>query len=94
MFDLKAGVWVKPSAHTKQRKAHRVPPSAPAVQLVTSLRATANAVAATTGTALSPYMFPGRNGQPITDIKRTWLSVCRAAGLTKPMEKPRRTDRW
>lgn len=31
MFDLDAGVWVKPSAHTKQRTEHRVPLSAPAV---------------------------------------------------------------
>ena len=31
MFDLEAGVWVKPSAHTKQRQPHRVPLSAPAI---------------------------------------------------------------
>ncbi len=30
MFDLDAGVWTKPSAHTKQRKDHRVPLSIPA----------------------------------------------------------------
>jgi integrase len=88
MFDLDAGVWVKPSAHTKQRKAHRVPLSAPAVQLLTDLRTTANAMAATTGAAVSPYVFPGRNGRPITDLKRTWLSVCRAAGLAERIEKP------
>lgn len=28
MFDLDKGVWVKPSAHTKQRREHRVPLSA------------------------------------------------------------------
>ena len=33
MFDLDNGIWVKPSAHAKQRKEHRVPLSAPAVQL-------------------------------------------------------------
>jgi integrase len=88
MFDLDAGIWVKPSAHTKQRKAHRVPLSAPAVQLLTDLRTTANAMAATTGAAVSPYVFPGRNGRPITDLKRTWLSVCRAAGLAERIENP------
>jgi integrase len=87
MFDLDAGIWVKPSAHTKQRKVHRVPLSAPAVQLLIDLRARANAAAATTGTAMSAYVFPGRNGQPITDLKRTWLSVCRAAGLAEQREK-------
>jgi integrase len=33
-FDLNAGVWVKPSSHTKQRKTHRVPLSSPALQLL------------------------------------------------------------
>jgi integrase len=35
--DLEAGVWVKPSAHTKQKKAHRVPLSAPARQLLAGI---------------------------------------------------------
>ena len=86
MFDLKAGVWVKPSAHTKQRQAHRVPLSAPAVQLLTELLAHAKAEAAAQ-TAVSAYVFPGRCGQPITDLKRTWLSVCRVAGLAEQIEK-------
>jgi integrase len=87
MFDLKAGVWVKPSAHTKQRKEHRVPLSAPAVQLLTELRAKAKTVAAMTQPAVSAYVFPGHGGKPITDIKRTWLSVCQAAGLAERIEK-------
>ena len=49
--------------------------SAPAVQLLTDLRARANTVAATTGTAVSPYVSPGHGGQPITDLKRIWLAV-------------------
>jgi integrase len=44
-------------------------------------------MAATTGTAVSPYVFPGGNGRPITDLKRTWLSVCRAAGLAERTKK-------
>ncbi|MBL8667993.1 MAG: site-specific integrase [Rhodospirillales bacterium] len=87
MFDLDSGIWIKPSAHTKQRKVHRVPLSAPAVQLLIDLRVRASATAATTGTAMSAYVFPGGNGQPITDLKRTWLSVCRAAGLAEKKEK-------
>ena len=34
--------------------------------------------------ATSPYVFPGADGRPLTDIKRTWLTVCREAGL-EPM---------
>ena len=87
MFDLDAGVWVKPSAHTKQRQAHRVPLSAPAVQLLTELLAHAKAASAAAQTAISPHVFPGHDGRPITDIKRTWLSVCRAAGLAERIAK-------
>ena len=34
-FDLKGGVWTKPSAHTKQKKEHRIPLSAAAQNLLT-----------------------------------------------------------
>jgi integrase len=77
MFDLETGVWVKPSAHTKQRKEHRVPLSAPAVQLLREMRAGAT----------GPYVFSGSDGEPLTDIKRTWLAVCRKAGLAEQTEK-------
>lgn len=40
-IDLEAGVWVKPSAHTKTKKDHRVPLSAPARLLLTEMRAEA-----------------------------------------------------
>lgn len=33
-FDLDAATWVKPSSHTKQKREHRVPLSAPALQLL------------------------------------------------------------
>src|SRR5262249_36197390 len=81
MFDLDTGVWVKPSAHTKQRREHRIPISAPAVELLKELKETA------TGS----YVFPaaGGNGRPLTDLKRSWLSICRQAGLAD--ETPRRT---
>jgi len=87
MFDPDAGVWVKPSAHTKQRKEHRVPLSAPAVQLLSQILTGAQAGASAEGYPVSPYVFPGHDGTPITDIKRTWLSVCRKAGLAEQVEK-------
>ena len=38
MFDLDNGVWTKPSAHTKQRRLHRVPLSGPALRLLTEMK--------------------------------------------------------
>ena len=51
MFDLESGVWTKPSAHTKQRREHRVPVSANALALLRRIRETAE----------GPYVFPGRS---------------------------------
>jgi integrase len=70
-FDLDAGVWVKPSAHTKQRKEHRVPLAQAAVDLLRTLQAEKT----------GPWVFPGRDGKPLTDVKRTWAGLCEAAGL-------------
>jgi integrase len=90
MFDLELGVWVKPSAHTKQREEHRVPLSAPAIQLLKAIKARRPKE---TGKnlegvgAASPYVFPGADGKPLTDVKRTWLAVCRRAGLAEQTEK-------
>jgi integrase len=33
-FDLEEGVWTKPSSHTKQKRKHRVPLSAPALAVL------------------------------------------------------------
>jgi integrase len=37
-FDLDAGVWIKPSSHTKQKKPHRVPLNEPALVLLWALK--------------------------------------------------------
>jgi integrase len=37
-MELEPGYWVKPSAHTKQRKVHKVPLSPPALALLEQLR--------------------------------------------------------
>lgn len=81
MFDLENGVWTKPSSHTKQRKLHRVPLSGPAVQLLTAMKAAARAREEASGLPPCPYVFPGSTGKPLTEIKRTWASVCRKAAL-------------
>ena len=79
-FDLENGTWTRPSSHTKQKREHRVPLSAPAVQLLTDMKREA------TGALL----FPGKNGRPMSDIKKTWDSVCKDAGLVKLVYDSRR----
>jgi integrase len=81
-FDLEAGVWVKPSAHTKTKKVHRVPLSAPALLLLTEMKGKAKKDAV--------YLFPGKPDEPLTEIKRVWAAVCQKAGLA--VEVPKMTE--
>jgi integrase len=71
-FDFERGTWTKPSSHTKQKRVHTVPLSAPALALLAELRAADGA---------GPYLFPGATGKPITTVKSFWRSVTRQAGL-------------
>ena len=67
-FDIEAGVWTKPSHHTKQKRVHRVPLNAAAVQLLQTLPRTGR------------HVFPGRvEGQPLQDIKKAWETLRQAA---------------
>lgn len=76
-FDLSAGVWTKPSSHTKQKREHRVPLSGPARALLADMKAEATRRGET-----SPYVFPSRDGNgPVTDIKKSWAALCKAAGI-------------
>ena len=90
-FDLKAGVWTKPSAHTKQKKEHRVPLSAPARALLAEMRAEADAEIEKAKRNKLKYhdefVFPGLPEKHLTEIKRIWLAVCIQAGLAKKVEK-------
>ena len=90
-FDLKAGVWTKPSAHTKQKKEHRVPLSAPARALLAEMRAEADAdIEKAKRNKLKyhdEFVFPGLPEKHLTEIKRIWLAVCIQAGLAKKVEK-------
>jgi integrase len=76
-FDAQPGFWIKPSSHTKQRKEHRLPLSAPALQLVADIRARRGKVAD------DDYVFPGqRPGQPLQQLRTCWDAVCKHASLT------------
>ena len=71
-FDLDKGTWTKPSAHTKQKRPHRVPLSREALHLLTKMR----------GDGAERHLFPGRiNPGGRVDIRRPWEQVCMAAGL-------------
>jgi len=72
-LDLQEAVWTKPSAHTKQRKEHRTPLSSAARQLLVELKASSE----------SEWVFPSHTGNgPLTDIKKSWASICKAAGIS------------
>jgi integrase len=72
-FNLAAGTWTKPSSHTKQKKQHTVPLSAPAPALLIELKAAAGD---------SPYVFPSpKSGSPLVTIKTAWAKIRRDAGI-------------
>src|SRR5438270_8186123 len=76
-FDLDLGIWTKPSSHTKQKRAHPVPLSAPARQLLVEIQTRQRK-----SDVASPYLFPGRaGGGPMVDLKSSWRAICRVADL-------------
>lgn len=93
MFDLDNGIWTKPSAHTKQRRLHRVPLNGPALRLLTEMKEVAARKAQDNEVPICPYVFPGSSGKPLTDVKRTWASVCLKAGLTEQVPKKARNGK-
>ena len=90
-FDLAAGLWTKPAATTKQKKDHRLPLSAPALQLLASMRAAAdqeNARRVLEKLPPIPFLFPGKDNKPLTDIKHFWAAICRKADCRSKSQKP------
>jgi integrase len=82
-FDLEEpGIWVKPSAHTKQKREHRIPLSAPARLLLVEMKAAALQRAAQEKREPSCYVFPTQGNEgPTTEIKNAWAAICKAADL-------------
>ena len=71
-FDLSSGVWTKPSAHTKQKREHRVPLSEAAIELLEKIRRETN----------GQFVFPGRKpGAALAELKRSWQTIRRRANL-------------
>ncbi len=71
-FDLDGGTWTKPSAHTKQKKTHSVPLSAPALQLLSDLRDKAE----------NEWLFPNPKGEgPQRGYTHSWAAIIKAAKI-------------
>jgi integrase len=68
------GFWDKPSAHTKQRKRHRVPLSPAATEFMEKLR--------TAKPDSVEYVFPGqKKGTPLRQIRTAWEAVTEKASV-------------
>jgi integrase len=71
-FDKEPGYWIKPTAHTKQRKVHKLPLNPAALELIERLRKKRK------GT----WVFPGEKpGAHLTELARVWKSVRKQTGL-------------
>ena len=72
-FDLEAGVWTKPSSHTKTKKVHRVQLSAPAVAILEGIKARYDVP--------GPWLFPGRSGGHRQSLTKAWADIRVRAGI-------------
>lgn len=83
-FNLPNSEWVKPASHTKQKREHRAILSSAAVDILQAIYDDQRKDENTE----SVFVFPGKsNQQPLTDIKRSWLSICIKAKLAVQVEK-------
>lgn len=84
MFDLSEGTWTKPSHHTKQKKVHKIPLSAPARQLLSEIKGEAE-------TEDSDFVFPAKfqstkdttrkHAGYRVNVKNQWAQVLKTAKL-------------
>ena len=70
-FDDKLTIWTKPAATTKQRRLHRVPVSSVVTSILVERRKRTN----------SEFIFESKKGKPLTDVKKTWVSVTTKAKI-------------
>jgi integrase len=76
-FDLKRGVWTKPSHHTKQKKTEHVPLSNQTLALLSRMDRSGR------------YLFPGADGKGHrVVIRKPWAQVLRMAGLAQATVVP------
>lgn len=70
-FDDDLQIWTKPAATTKQRRIHRVPVSSAVTNILRARRKLTN----------SEYVFESKNGNPLTDVKKTWAALTASAKI-------------
>ena len=84
-FDLKAGVWTKPSSHLKQKPSTAFRCRAPARALLLEMRRRLLTSRMRGGKKYNlppvPHLFPSVDGRPLGDLKKSWAIVCRKAEL-------------
>ena len=72
-FDLKKGVWTKLAHTTKQKKTEHCPLSSAVLDILNTMHKAKTD---------SPFLFPGKiEGQPIKDIKKSWVTIKKQANL-------------
>jgi integrase len=72
-FDKESGFWCKSSAHTKQRREHKLPLSPPAIELINRLRKKKHR---------GEHVFPGDiQGEPLKTLWHVWHFVRKRTGL-------------
>ena len=70
-IDFAARAWTKPSTNVKTGKAHTIPLSGPALQLLMDIRARST----------SRLLFPGQDGRPIRNLHHYWNIFLQLAGI-------------
>lgn len=72
-FNLDAGLWIKPSSHTKTKMVHRLQLAPTTVELLRQMR---------DRRPDTPFLFPGRDGtKPRVDLKQPWKRILKAAKI-------------
>jgi integrase len=72
-LDAEPGYWVKPSAHVKRGKSHKLPLNPGAIELIERLRK---------GRKAATWVFPGQKpGEPLRQLRSVWDYVRTEAKL-------------
>jgi integrase len=76
-FDLRRGVWTKPSHHTKQKRTEHVPLNDAALSILSGMKRSGR------------YLFPSADGKGYrVVIRKPWKQILRAAGLAESVVVP------
>lgn len=71
-FDLDKGIWTKPAHTTKQNRMEHLPLSSRVITLLKGMK----------GNSKDKHLFPSKiPGQHLQDIKKSWSSIQKRAGL-------------